>query len=54
MERRFLPHLTIAYGDRMLEAPISIEPIVSRIEEFALIDSSGSQHTALARWPLTA
>jgi 2'-5' RNA ligase len=54
MERRFVPHLTIAYGDRMLETPISIEPIVSRIEEFALVDSNGAQHAALARWPLTA
>lgn len=53
-ERRFLPHLTIAYGDRMLDAPVGIEPIVSRIEEFALVDSHESSHVVRASWPLEA
>ena len=51
---RFVPHLTIAYADRMLDAPIAIEPVVTRIESFALVDSHHAQHEALARWPLTA
>jgi len=50
---RFVPHLTIAYADRMLDAPIAIEPIVTRIEAFALVDSHHAQHEVLARWPLT-
>jgi 2'-5' RNA ligase len=53
-ERRFLPHLTIAYGDRMLAAPLGIEPIVSRIGEFALVDSHESSHVVRARWPLAS
>ncbi len=51
-QRRFLPHLTIAYGDRMLDAPLGIQPIVSRIDEFALVDSYQSAHVVHGRWPL--
>jgi len=51
---RFVPHLTIAYADRMLDAPIGIEPVVTRIDEFALVDSHHAQHEVLARWLLTA
>ena len=53
-QRRFLPHLTIAYGDRMLDAPLAIEPIVLRIGEFLLVDSHQSSHTLCGRWPLDA
>jgi 2'-5' RNA ligase len=53
-QRRFLPHLTIAYGDRMLDAPLAIEPIVLRIGEFVLVDSHQSSHTVCGRWPLDA
>ncbi|HEY2396899.1 MAG TPA: 2'-5' RNA ligase family protein [Rudaea sp.] len=51
-QRRFLPHLTIAYGDRMLDAPLGIAPIVSRIGEFVLVDSHQSSHVVRGRWPL--
>jgi 2'-5' RNA ligase len=51
---RFLPHLTIAYADRVLDEPIAIERVVTPIKEFALVDSHDSQHEVLARWPLTA
>lgn len=51
---RFLPHLTIAYVDLMLDEPIGIEPVVTPIKAFALVDSHDSQHEVLARWPLTA
>ena len=51
---RFVPHLTIAYADRMLDAPIAIEPVVTRIKAFALVDSHHAQHEVLARWPLRA
>jgi 2'-5' RNA ligase len=51
---RFVPHLTLAYADRMLDAPIAIEPVVTRIKAFALVDSHHAQHEVLARWALTA
>ncbi len=51
---RFVPHLTIAYVDRRLDEPIAIEPVVTRIKAFALVDSHDAQHEVLARWPLTA
>jgi RNA 2',3'-cyclic 3'-phosphodiesterase len=51
---RFLPHLTIAYADRMLDAPITIEPVITGIKAFALVDSHDAKHEVLARWPLTA
>jgi 2'-5' RNA ligase len=51
---RFVPHLTIAYADRMLDVPIAIEPVVTRIKAFALVDSHDAQHEVLARWTLTA
>jgi 2'-5' RNA ligase len=51
---RFVPHLTIAYADRMLDAPIAIEPVVTPIKAFALVDSNHAQHEVLARWSLTA
>jgi 2'-5' RNA ligase len=51
---RFVPHLTLAYADRMLDAPVAIEPVVTRIKAFALIDSHDAQHEVLVRWPLTA
>jgi len=51
-QRRFLPHLTIAYCDRMLDQPLGIGPIVSRIDEFALVDSYQSTHVVHGRWPL--
>jgi len=53
-QRRFLPHLTLAYGDRMLDAPLGIAPIVSRIGEFVLVDSHRSAHVVRGRWPLRA
>ena len=53
IDNRFIPHLTIAYGDRMLTEPIAIEPIAWRVEEFTLIDSHRSHYDVQARWPLS-
>jgi 2'-5' RNA ligase len=52
IDNRFLPHVTIAYGDRMLHEAIAIDPIVWRIDEFTLMDSHKSQYQVQARWPL--
>jgi 2'-5' RNA ligase len=52
IDNRFIAHVTIAYGDRMLQEPIAIEPIVWRVDEFTLMDSHKSQYRVEARWPL--
>jgi 2'-5' RNA ligase len=53
-ERRFLPHLTIAYADRRLVQPVRFDPITSPISEFVLVDSriGSGGHTVIGRWPL--
>jgi 2'-5' RNA ligase len=54
-ERRFLPHLTIAYSDRTLAEAIPIAPITSRASELVLISSdAAARYETLARWPLLA
>jgi 2'-5' RNA ligase len=53
-QRRFQPHLTIAYVDRMIEPAIEVEPISWRVREIALVDSHHSGHAVLARWPTRA
>ena len=55
LERRFTPHVTIAYGDKELPEPIMISPIVWPVREFVLIDShvGQSNHEILDHWPLT-
>ena len=50
-ERRFLPHVTIAYSDRNLDEAIAIEPVRWEVAEFALVDSFRSLHRVVARWP---
>ena len=52
-DRRFQPHLTIAYADRMLPEAVAIEPVTSRVAELVLLASrSGQPHEALERWML--
>lgn len=55
-QRRYQPHLTIAYADRMLAEPIAIEPISAPAREFALVDSpvGGDLHQVVGCWPLAA
>ena len=53
-ENQFIPHLTIAYADRMLNEPLPIEAIAWHVREFALIDSCQSEHEVVARWVLSA
>lgn len=50
-ERRFIPHLTVAYADRMLQ-DMSIEPIEWRAREFVLVDShvGRDRHEVIGRW----
>lgn len=50
--RRFVPHLTIAYADRVLDAPIAIDPVVWQANELQLVDSHGGRHDIVGRWPL--
>lgn len=52
-ESNFIPHLTIAYADRMLGDPLPIDPLRWRAHEFALVDSSRSEHRVIERWPLS-
>ena len=51
-ENAFIPHLTIAYADRMLGEPLPIDPFGWRAHEFALVDSCRSEHRVIDRWPL--
>ena len=53
-ENHFIPHLTIAYADRMLNEHLPIEPIRWRAREFALVDSCRSEHRVVERWTLSA
>ncbi len=52
-ENHFIPHLTIAYADRMLGEPLPIPPFGWRAREFALVDSCKSEHRVVERWPLS-
>lgn len=54
LERRFTPHVTIAYGDAQLPEPIAIVPVRWRVRRFALIDSriGRAHHEVLAEWEL--
>jgi 2'-5' RNA ligase len=54
LERRFTPHVTIAYVDGSLDEPIEIPPIVWRVQDFALVESQGvsASHEVLDQWPL--
>jgi 2'-5' RNA ligase len=49
--RRYTPHLTMMYADRVCE--LSIEPIFWTVDEFVLLDSlyGRSKHMLLDRWP---
>ena len=52
--RPYAPHLTIAYADNALAAPVPIEPIVWRACGFTLMDSRVGQsvHAPVETWPL--
>ena len=54
LERRFTPHVTIAYVDGSLDEPIEITPIVWRVQDFALVESQGASasHEVVDQWPL--
>jgi 2'-5' RNA ligase len=53
-ERRFIPHLTIGYVDRVLEQPLAIAPVAFAVTEFVLIDSAigPGTHEIVERWTL--
>jgi RimJ/RimL family protein N-acetyltransferase len=55
VERRFTPHVTLLYDDRLVEAQ-PIEPIVWRVDEFVLVHSflGAGRHEAIGHWPLAA
>jgi 2'-5' RNA ligase len=54
LERRFIPHLTIAYANDALTEPIKLEPIVWKASDFSLMDSPVGQstHSEIGRWDL--
>ncbi|MDR3385978.1 MAG: RNA 2',3'-cyclic phosphodiesterase [Rudaea sp.] len=54
LERRFTPHVTIAYADKTLPEPIAIQPIVWTASSFVLVESlvGKSIHNRLQTWPL--
>ncbi|MGA9334137.1 MAG: RNA 2',3'-cyclic phosphodiesterase [Rudaea sp.] len=55
-ERRFTPHVTVAYARSVFPVPVRIAPIRWRVTDFALIHSAvgRSIHSILGRWPLRA
>jgi len=54
LEKRFTPHVTIAYVDGTLDEPIAIPAVAWRAQDFALVESHGAaaQHEILDQWPL--
>ncbi len=56
LDRRFTPHLTLAYGDKAVAQRLPVEPIVWPVREFVLLDSrvGHSIHAPLGCWPLSA
>jgi 2'-5' RNA ligase len=55
LEDRFTPHVTIAYVDENLDAPIAVQPVCWHVGAFALVDShvGESRHEVLDRWCLS-
>jgi 2'-5' RNA ligase len=53
VERKFTPHVTLLYDDRMVPEQ-AVEPISWRVREFVLTHSllGKTQHVELGRWPL--
>ena len=51
LQRNFTPHLTLLYGDRMLPAPIPVEPITWTVREVVLVHSllGKTEHRVLGR-----
>ena len=51
-----MPHLTIAYAEKALPAPVAIERVVWKVSAFALMDSRVGQsvHDQIESWPLRA
>jgi RNA 2',3'-cyclic 3'-phosphodiesterase len=56
LERRFTPHLTLAYGDQPVAEPLQVEPIVWPVRDFCLVESlvGKSVHKVLGSWALTS
>jgi len=54
LEKRFTPHVTIAYVEGTLSEPIAIPATAWNVQDFALVESHGAaaQHEVLAQWPL--
>jgi 2'-5' RNA ligase len=55
LERRFTPHLTIAYGDNALGSPVAVTPIAWKAADFVLIVSLVGKtiHNVLGSWILS-
>jgi 2'-5' RNA ligase len=55
VERRFTPHVTLAYGNNALTEPIAVTPIIWPVSDFVLIDShfGKSHHEVLETWRLS-
>ncbi|MET0332016.1 MAG: 2'-5' RNA ligase family protein [Dyella sp.] len=53
VEQSFLPHLTLLYDDRAVDAQ-PIEPLRWRVDELLLVHSllGRTEHRVLGRWPL--
>lgn len=56
LQHDFTPHLTMLYGDRMLPAPIPIEPIAWTVREVVLVHSllGKTEYRFLGSWQLAA
>ena len=54
IEKRFTPHVTIAYVKVPLQSPVAIPAIRWRACDFALVESHGAtaRHELLDQWPL--
>jgi 2'-5' RNA ligase len=55
-QRPYIPHLTVAYAERVLPEAIAIEPISWLATELSLLESlvGPAVHKELGRWPLRA
>ena len=51
---QFTPHVTLAYGRRVLPEPIAIPPLLWTVDSLALIHSGSTlkHYELLAQWPL--
>ncbi|KRE89403.1 hypothetical protein ASG87_03420 [Frateuria sp. Soil773] len=56
LSRSFTPHATLAYADRLLDAPPPFAPVHWPVRDFALVHNKvgSGAYRVLGRWPLTA